>query len=55
MADTRRNRDDVNEIKEARIFGGIHFRFSCDDGQVLGAAVAQYVLAHSLLPVWSKS
>jgi membrane-associated phospholipid phosphatase len=36
------------EIKNARIFGGIHFRNSCNDGQSLGVAVAEYVLDHSM-------
>jgi len=36
------------EIKNARIFGGIHFRSSCNDGQSLGVAVAEYVLDHSM-------
>jgi len=34
----------LEEVKNARIFAGIHFRTACDDGQVLGAAVAQVVL-----------
>ena len=33
------------EIVDAQVFGGIHFRTSCDDGQAMGAAVAEYVLA----------
>jgi membrane-associated phospholipid phosphatase len=41
----------LTEIKEARIFGGIHFRSACDDGQATGIAVANYVLANSLLPI----
>jgi hypothetical protein len=41
----------LDEIASARVFGGIHFRNSCVVGQALGAAVADYVTAHALLPV----
>lgn len=34
----------LEEVQNARIFAGIHFRFATKDGQALGAAVAQYVL-----------
>jgi PAP2 superfamily len=37
----------LDEVKDARIFGGIHFRFDCDAGQAIGAAVANYVLEHA--------
>ena len=40
----------LEEINNARIFGGIHFRSACNDGQVLGTAVANYILSHALLP-----
>ena len=33
------------EIVDARVFGGIHFRTACDDGQATGTAVAEYVPA----------
>jgi PAP2 superfamily len=36
----------LEEIKNARIFGGLHFRNSCNDGQGLGIGVADYVLQH---------
>jgi PAP2 superfamily len=39
----------LNEIKNARIYGGIHFRSACDDGQGLGINVADYVMGHSLV------
>jgi PAP2 superfamily len=35
------------EIVDARVFGGIHFRTACDDGQATGTAVAEYVLQHA--------
>src|SRR5262249_28680209 len=34
------------EIMNARIWGGIHFRSSVEDGRILGMKVADYVLAH---------
>jgi hypothetical protein len=40
----------LDEVKNARIFAGIHFRFSCDDGQAVGDKVAHWVLDHALLP-----
>jgi hypothetical protein len=41
----------TNDIDDARVFGGIHFRFDQDAGAKLGRQVAQYVYAHSLTPV----
>ena len=40
----------LDEVKDARVFAGIHFRFSCDDGTTLGDQVGNYVLDHALLP-----
>jgi hypothetical protein len=40
----------LDEVKNARIFAGIHFRFSCDDGQDVGDKVGHWVLEHALLP-----
>ena len=34
----------LEDVKDARVFAGIHFRTACDDETVLGKAVAQYVL-----------
>ncbi len=39
--------DALDEVKNARVFAGIHFRTACDDGQTLGTDVADYVLGHS--------
>jgi hypothetical protein len=39
----------VAEIADARVFGGIHFRTACVRGNMLGQAVANYVLTHSML------
>jgi hypothetical protein len=36
----------LEEVKNARIFAGIHFRTACDDGTGIGTAVARYVLEH---------
>jgi len=38
----------VDEIADARVFGGIHFRTSCVRGNTLGRNVAAYVSAHAL-------
>jgi hypothetical protein len=40
----------LEEVKNARIFGGIHFRTACVDGTALGISVADYVMSHALLP-----
>jgi hypothetical protein len=34
----------LEEVKDARIFAGIHFRTACDVGQKIGIDVANYVL-----------
>jgi hypothetical protein len=41
----------LEEVKNARIVAGIHFRSATDDGQALGESVAQYVLDHAVQPV----
>ena len=41
----------TDEVKDARVFGGIHFRTACDDGDATGRAVGNYVLQHALLPL----
>jgi hypothetical protein len=41
----------LEEVKNARVFAGIHFRTATDDGQALGDAVGHYVLEHALQPV----
>ena len=40
-----------DEIANARVFGGIHFRTACVHGRATGLAVANYILEHALLPV----
>jgi hypothetical protein len=41
----------LEEVKNARIFAGIHFRSACDDGQKIGIEVANHVLQNSLQPI----
>ena len=38
----------LDEVVDARVFGGIHFRHSCEAGQALGDSVGKYVLEHSM-------
>jgi hypothetical protein len=40
----RRLSEALEDVKNARVFAGIHFRTACDDGTVLGKAVAQYII-----------
>jgi hypothetical protein len=40
----------VQEVENARVWGGIHFRFSCVTGAQMGTEVADYVIATQLLP-----
>jgi hypothetical protein len=39
------------EIHNARVFAGIHYRFSCVEGSAVGASVARFVLQHSMRPI----
>jgi hypothetical protein len=41
----------VDEVRDARVFGGIHFRSACVDGQNMGRRVAHFVLDNSLQSV----
>ena len=46
------NTDDLKkEIVEARIFGGMHYRSSVEDGLVIGKKVAKWVARHYFRPV----
>lgn len=42
--------DGVAQVADARVFAGFHFRFSCDDAITLGTEIANYVMAHMMLP-----
>jgi hypothetical protein len=44
----------LEEIKNARIFAGIHFRTATDHGQIIGQSVADYVLDHAVQPLPGK-
>ncbi len=39
----------LDEIRSARVNAGIHFRTACNDAQVLGTDIAQYVVDHACL------
>jgi len=41
----------LDEVKNARIVAGIQFRSATDDGEKLGASVAEYVLDHAVQPI----
>jgi hypothetical protein len=41
----------IEEVRNARVFVGIHFRTACNDGAQLGSSVANYVFNHSFQPV----
>jgi hypothetical protein len=43
--------DATAQVKEARIWAGIHFRNSCDVGEAQGLALANYVVDNFLRPV----
>ena len=45
----------LEEIKNARVYAGIHFRSACEDGTKLGARVADYVQANALQRVNGNS
>jgi hypothetical protein len=40
-----------DEVRNARVFAGIHFRTATNDGQELGLNVADWIQAHAFLPV----
>ena len=42
--------DAVAQVGDARILAGFHFRFSVEDGIVLGSSVGDYVDANAMLP-----
>jgi hypothetical protein len=41
----------VQQVEDARIYAGFHFRFSCVDGATLGAQVADYVIQALMQPL----
>jgi len=40
----------VRQVADARVFAGFHFRFSCDDGMVLGREVGAWVQSTLMQP-----
>jgi hypothetical protein len=44
----------LREIKSARVHGGMHFRFSNDDGTTLGRRTANWVVRNYFRPVGSR-
>ncbi len=44
----------LQEVMNARVFGGIHFRTACVDGTALGISVGDYVMTHALVPLRGK-
>jgi hypothetical protein len=45
----------VQQVEDARIYAGFHFRFSCIDGATLGAQVARYVTDTLMQPLREKA
>jgi hypothetical protein len=41
----------VQQVEDARVYGGIHFRFSCAVAAAVGAQVAKYVTNTLMQPV----
>ena len=41
----------LDEVADARVFAGIHYRTACVDGQASGTEVANYILENSLQPI----
>jgi hypothetical protein len=41
----------LDEVQNARIYAGIHFRSATRDGGLIGASAAQYVLDHAMQPL----
>ena len=39
------------EVADARVFAGFHFRTACNDGRILGSAVAAYILKNRLVRI----
>jgi hypothetical protein len=47
----KRFSDALAEISNARVWAGIHFRFACRDGSIMGQAVGDLVLKNTLQPL----
>jgi hypothetical protein len=44
----------IRELKVARIYGGMHFRYSSDDGAALGKRVGKWVTKNYFKPTGKK-
>src|SRR5262245_35826137 len=44
----------MDEVADARVFAGIHFRTACKDGTILGSAVAEYILENRMVRIHGK-
>jgi hypothetical protein len=44
----------MDEIADARVFAGFHFRTACQDGQVLGSDVADFILENRMQRIHGK-
>lgn len=40
----------TRDISDARVYGGIHFRYDMEEGAEQGRQVGEYVYLHSLRP-----
>jgi hypothetical protein len=40
----------THDVTDARIYGGIHFRYDMEEGAELGRQVGKYVHRHTLRP-----
>jgi hypothetical protein len=45
----------TDDIDDARIYGGIHFRFDQEAGARQGHRIGRYVYRHNLRPAWNAS
>src|SRR5262249_60974522 len=41
----------VQQVEDARVWAGFHFRFSCEDGATLGTKVGEWALTTVALPI----
>jgi hypothetical protein len=46
--------DALDEVADARIFAGIHFRSACEDGVATGTSVAEYVIDNAMRRIRGK-
>jgi hypothetical protein len=44
----------TDDVDDARVYGGIHFRFDQEAGSEMGREIARYVYGHNLRPLHGK-